>query len=571
MARKPRCARLSTLGALAVLAALAAAPGAWAAPVVTNTDDSGAGSLRQAIADAVPGDTIAVPAGTYTLTSGQLVVNKTLTLAGAGTRSTIITAGGASRVMLTGGSPVRLSGLTVTGGRLDITDVVDCQGGAGICNGGDLELSEVAMVGNVANVTANLQNAPGGGAIFNNGNNVTIANSTIAGNQANVTLMNSNLLAAGGAGLFNNGSMVTITNSTISGNALTVNGSCAQLSGCRHGGGGLYNNGDVFTFTNVTLADNSVGGTAPTSAGNFYVDNGPASVFKNSIVSGGVSPSGAANCDKTGANLAISSGGNVESADTCGFSAASDKPNTDPLLAALANNGGPTDTRALQAGSPAIDAAVDCPSATDQRGFARPVGAACDSGAFEFAPPPPPPPAGPPPPPPPPPADPEAGCITLTGSFRGKRLGPAALGQTQRRQRAVFKGATVRQRNGLDRYCARGGGAFGVGYPTAKLLRSLAARLRQAVKGRVVVIVSSSKRYAILGVRPGVSERSAKTKLQRAKKVRAGRSTWYVQRGRSVAQLVAARAGRVQSVGIADARLTRDLRVLKRLLAASEL
>ena len=56
----------------------------------------------------------------------------------------------------------------------------------------------------------------------------------------------------------------------------------------------------------------------------------------------------------------------------------------DPRIGALADNGGPTRTRALLAGSPAIDAAsaTDCP-ATDQRGVARPQGAGCDMGSFE--------------------------------------------------------------------------------------------------------------------------------------------------------------------------------------------
>ena len=67
-------------------------------------------------------------------------------------------------------------------------------------------------------------------------------------------------------------------------------------------------------------------------------------------------------------------------------------PNADPLLGPLQNNGGPTDTQALGAGSPAIDAGdpATC-SATDQRGVARPQRARCDIGAFEYVPPPPPP------------------------------------------------------------------------------------------------------------------------------------------------------------------------------------
>ncbi|MCB0241692.1 MAG: hypothetical protein KDH08_24380, partial [Anaerolineae bacterium] len=58
--------------------------------------------------------------------------------------------------------------------------------------------------------------------------------------------------------------------------------------------------------------------------------------------------------------------------------------NQDPMLGPLADNGGPTQTRALLAGSPAIDAG-DTTLTTDQRGVARPQGAADDIGAFEVS------------------------------------------------------------------------------------------------------------------------------------------------------------------------------------------
>lgn len=405
-----RCNTALTLSVLA-LAVGALPASAVAAPTVSNGNDSGPGSLRQAIADAAPGDTINVPAGTYTLTSGQLVVDKTLTLAGAGARSTIITASNASRVMIAGGSPVTITGLTLTGGKADINALLDCQGGGGICNSGSLVISDSAVVGNVANVAINNQNAMGGGGIYNNGDTVSITNSTIAGNRAAVTSSGAPIGADGGGGIFNNGSTLTITNSTVAGNSATVDG-----TGARHGGGGIYNNGSVTVATNLTLANNSVGGGAATSGGSFYVDNAPPSTFKNSIVSGGVSP-GAANCDKFGSDLASSQGGNVESADTCGFTAAGDKRGVDPLLGALANNGGQTDTLALQAGSPAIDAAIGCPPpATDQRGVARPQGGACDSGAFELAPTV----GGPPPPTPPARVLPKTRCLSIPNVTRDR-------------------------------------------------------------------------------------------------------------------------------------------------------
>jgi hypothetical protein len=110
---------------------------------------------------------------------------------------------------------------------------------------------------------------------------------------------------------------------------------------------------------------------------------GGTATVTNSIVSGGTP----ANCAVAPGKGAINSGGhNIDSGSTCGFGAAGDQPNTDPKLGALGSNGGPTETDALLAGSPAIDAAGGCPPpATDQRGVTRPQGPACDVGAFEVA------------------------------------------------------------------------------------------------------------------------------------------------------------------------------------------
>jgi hypothetical protein len=79
----------------------------------------------------------------------------------------------------------------------------------------------------------------------------------------------------------------------------------------------------------------------------------------------------------------------MEDFNTCNFDQPSDQPNTNPLLGTLADNGGPTETHALLAGSPAIDAgdnstcAAGPVSGMDQRGILRPQGLVCDVGAFE--------------------------------------------------------------------------------------------------------------------------------------------------------------------------------------------
>ena len=117
MARKP-----IIIAAGAAALSLAAPGFAQAAPAVTNTNDNGSGSLRAAIAGAAPGETI---------TSGQLDVNKNLTLDGANARTTIITAGGRNfRVISNSGPNVTLRDLTITGGSPD-TEAPDCTAAAG--------------------------------------------------------------------------------------------------------------------------------------------------------------------------------------------------------------------------------------------------------------------------------------------------------------------------------------------------------------------------------------------------------------------------------------------------------
>jgi len=96
---------------------------------------------------------------------------------------------------------------------------------------------------------------------------------------------------------------------------------------------------------------------------------------RNSVIAGG---GAAGNCSDNVQSI----GHNVDSDGTCHFDLASDRSGADPKLAALADNGGPTDTIALREGSPAIDLGADC-SANDQRGIAHTLGGGCDAGAFE--------------------------------------------------------------------------------------------------------------------------------------------------------------------------------------------
>ena len=151
----------------------------------------------------------------------------------------------------------------------------------------------------------------------------------------------------GGGGIYNNSGTLTLTNSTVSGNS----SSCA--------GGGIYNS-DTVNFKNTIIAGNSTGGSAPDCLGTVT---------------------------SQGYNLVQDTSGCTITGDTTG-----NITGQDPLLDPLALNApGTTETRALGTGSPAIDAGNPAApgsggnacEATDQRGVARPGGAACDIDAYE--------------------------------------------------------------------------------------------------------------------------------------------------------------------------------------------
>src|SRR5262249_33225356 len=140
---------------------------------VTNNADSGAGSLRAALAAAGNGDTInfapSLEGQTIALTSGQLNVSQNITITGLGAKELTVSGSGARRVFaVSGGVTASISGLTIANGLAD-------QGG-GVSNSGTLSLSHVALMNNEALGDSAFSGV--GGGIFNNaGASLTIDHS----------------------------------------------------------------------------------------------------------------------------------------------------------------------------------------------------------------------------------------------------------------------------------------------------------------------------------------------------------------------------------------------------------
>jgi hypothetical protein len=171
------------------------------------------------------------------------------------------------------------------------------------------------------------------------------------------------------------------------GNATVINSTLSGNESVGWHGAAVFQTDGVLDLVNSTVADN----TSPAGTGALFVgtftDAGATMTLTNTIVSDNSALGCFAGFFGAGPVSLTSVGHNIASDGSCNLTAAGDQPDTDPLLGPLADNGGPTLTHALGAGSPAIDAAdaAVCP-ATDQRGVIRPQGAGCDVGAFEIVP-----------------------------------------------------------------------------------------------------------------------------------------------------------------------------------------
>lgn len=263
--------------------------------------------------------------------------------------------------------------------------------GGGLYNEANLTISD-SLIGKVFDaataaahpeLTSRNYGENGGGIFFTGAPQtaLTILRSAINGNEA-----------IGGAGIAGRVAEFIIKNTTISSNT------------ARDLGAGIMTSGPV-SLQNVTVADNLATTTAPVGGAGLNSFGNGNYEFSNTLLSNNKveaeDKSRLANCGCVGGDctgLMVSQGYNLENGDTCEFGV-TDQINTDPLLVALADNGGLTETHLIPhsavsgtVDSPAVDTGDDsnCPN-NDQRGSIRPADGdgsgteECDIGAFELS------------------------------------------------------------------------------------------------------------------------------------------------------------------------------------------
>jgi predicted outer membrane repeat protein len=298
-------------------------------------------------------DSIALPAGPYQVTQGELPITEPVVITGEGPRTTSITR--------TGATNFRLFNIAATAGDV-LIDFVTLSNGRSTAAGGNvinfarLSLAYVRVSGGVASTGG------GGVATFGPGT-LTVISSLFDGNSAG-TLGGAIFLTANSGNAIDAGT-VTVGNATITGNSSVESGAAGiAASG---------NAGNTVDVIQSTVARN--GGVGLFAAGSGTFEVGGSIVASN----------GVANCNVVPSDL----GGNLEDLDSCAFRGTGSLHGVDPKLAGgTSPQGGFTDVLPILDGSPAIDIVRPCLIPLDQRDVLRYTngGDPCDAGAFELTP-----------------------------------------------------------------------------------------------------------------------------------------------------------------------------------------
>ncbi len=347
---------------------------------VTNTTISGNGLPGN------PGGGIYAGSKNTTITNCTISGNH-----GSGILGGVDGSGVISNSTISGNGDVSNSGAGIVGSWVVTKCMISGNLSGGI-DGHDMTITNCMISGN-----SKTNGYGGGGISVDYPGNVTITNSTISGNS--VSGRNGVTGGVTGGGIYFSAN-ATVANCTISGNSVVGNS-----NGSGYGGGiSAMDNGSRtlnVTITNSTVTGNSaIAGSypSPSAGGGIYIGSYSSLTARATIIALNTAPSGpdvysdySATLTSQGFNLIGNNTGATitpaQASDKIGTSAAP----IDPLLGPLQNNGGPTSTCALLAGSPAIEAGDDSvlntplSLTTDQRGagFTRRSGSHVDIGAFE--------------------------------------------------------------------------------------------------------------------------------------------------------------------------------------------
>ncbi|MCO5177920.1 MAG: PxKF domain-containing protein [Thermomicrobiales bacterium] len=286
----------------------------------------------------------------------------------------------------TGGGVYADTDLTVIGSSFSNNDAGEYGWGGGIAMfGGDLAITGSSFIENTADASGGY-----GGAIFTTyATSIEIADSEFVENTGWM----------GGAIYTEGDSTISMISSTFDRNHATDTGGAIYASkplniiNSTFSGNSAKTGGGIGSYQFGSAADNVVANS--TFSGNSAADKGNSiATFSPMTIAGSIF------ADQDGSSCWINdpgtlivaeivdSGYNLSSDATC-VSAATSLPNADPLLEPLADNGGSTQTHALASNSPALDripvGTLGCGTTLtiDQRGVERPLGTACDIGAFE--------------------------------------------------------------------------------------------------------------------------------------------------------------------------------------------